>query len=334
MPAVSAIQPNLLTMSNLLTRLGRVGLKADFVRRFALPHWWDNSLESDETAMLEAAGYIAKRMGLNIASVFNPNSDIQFKDFNQTKFKKQQATDEQSWHVSQGLANRVAELVSYSVKVDYCQPVVDPQHVRQEILSQNKQVDLPALLDFCWSHGIPVIHFSTFPEGSRKMDGMVTWLNDRPVIVVSCNRKHLAWLLFILAHELGHILLGHVQSHMLVDAKISQEAEDPEEKEANGFAEELVLGSHSRYKWDGKYSGQALAQRARAIAIRDKVDPAAICLNYAWSQKDWGGGISALKEIEQNDDGIQVINRYLARHLDWDCLDRDSQEYLRLVTGV
>src|SRR5215471_1128165 len=52
------------------------------------------------------------------------------------------------------------------------------------------------------------------------------------------NAKHSAWLLFILAHVLGHILRGHVtRDGVLVDQEVDRtSATDAEERAANAFA--------------------------------------------------------------------------------------------------
>lgn len=79
------------------------------------------------------------------------------------------------------------------------------------------------------------------------MDGIAMSLNGRPSIVLSSKRAS-GFLLFHLAHELGHIALGHVsQNGAIVDDEINESdsdiGRDPQEIEADRFAIELLTGN-------------------------------------------------------------------------------------------
>ncbi|MGA1411652.1 MAG: ImmA/IrrE family metallo-endopeptidase [Prochlorotrichaceae cyanobacterium] len=334
--SVQAIQTRQLNMTNILERLARKGLPAKYVRDRALPVWWDADLEDDPIVVAEGAGYIAKRLGLDLASVFSPEAEIEFKTQAQPKFKKRQNTDDQSLEIAQGLASRVAEMVSYTAQPQYLEPRGDAISIRQHILEQYRWVNLESLLGYCWSNGIPVVHFS-LPPGTKKIDGMVAKFNDRPIIVICCNRKSPAWQAFILAHELGHILWGHVKDQCIVDEAITQDDQDSEEGEANDFAATLLLGHPQHYVWDSRIQPGRLAELARNYSTRDTVDPALVCNNYGWrrhNKDDWGIAGKAIKEFETEPNASVLINQLLLHNLDLERLDRDSQEYLRLVTGA
>ena len=63
------------------------------------------------------------------------------------------------------------------------------------------------------------------------------------MIVLCRNSRSSAWLLFILAHELAHIALGHIDDDgMLIDENVKRNIQDTEETEANRFAEEVLSG--------------------------------------------------------------------------------------------
>lgn len=334
--SVQFVQTRQLNMANILERLEAKGLQAKYVRNCALPVWWDADLEDDPTVVAEGAGYIAKRLGLDIASVFTPDAEIQFKTQAQAKFKKRKDTNEQSLDIAQGLASRVAEMVSYAARPKYLDPGGDALAIRKYILEQHPWVNLESLLGYCWAKGIPVVHFAP-PPGTKKIDGMVAKFHDRPIIVICCSRKSPAWQAFILAHELGHILCDHVQGQCVVDEAITQDDRDLEEVEANHFAATLLLGSSQNYTWDSRIQPNKLAEIAQNYSARDTVDPALVCNNYGWrrnNRDDWSIAGKAIKEFETEPNASALINQCLLRHLDWEKLDRDSQEYLQLVTGV
>lgn len=106
-------------------------------------------------------------------------------------------------------------------------------------------------------------------------------------MIVRCRRsRHTAWLLFILAHELGHLVLGHVpEDGALLDEHIDKDSTDSEEEQANAFAVELLTGaSGRRFVATGRWpNARALVESARAIGQRQMIDPGHVVLNYAHS---------------------------------------------------
>ena len=86
----------------------------------------------------------------------------------------------------------------------------------------------------CKALGIP-IKFYTPPDGS---DGKSLIVEGRPVIVVSRDAVP-ARQRFTVAHELGHILLGHVGRYELVNREPSPQ-DNPIEQAANVFASRLL----------------------------------------------------------------------------------------------
>jgi Zn-dependent peptidase ImmA (M78 family) len=323
-----------LSMANLLERLEEKGLQAKYVRDRALPTWWDADIEDDPTVVAEAAGYIAKRLGLDVTSVFTPDAAIEFKGKTQTKFKKRKNTDEQSLEVTQGLALRVAEIVQYATPLTYELSRLSAAEIRQRLLVDAPAVCLSNLVSFCGSIGIPVVHYADLPQGVKKVDGLVACFNGQPVIVICCAKQSYAWLAFILAHELGHILCGHVTGSVFIDEDIAKEEQDIEEIEANEFAATLLLGNFKNHIWQQVRYPSVLVNQAKELAILYQLDPATICLNYAWQTKDWSSGMAAVNQLEKKANAPALINRYLAHHLDWERLDRDTQDYLRLVLGA
>lgn len=323
-----------LEMPTLYKRLYAIGLPARFIQEKALPEWWDESLEKDPVAVLEAAGRIAKRLRLNMASVLDPDAPITFKQFSSPKFKKMQKSNENRLIVAQGLAARVAEMVVHACIKPFQGIPGDTSKISHAILSKNSCINLDGVLEYCWDIGLPVVHFSEFPKTTLKMDGMAAIIKDRPVIVLSSNRKYSAYLLFIILHEIGHFVKGHVKDGILIDEKITKEAQDFEEQEANEFAETVLFGEKNKYTWGQMADSIQLTRIVRQLASKDAVDPSALVLNYAWQRNEWRIGGGAIKILEPVVNASVKINSYLEKELDWEMLDADCEEYLRLVTGV
>lgn len=104
-----------------------------------------------------------------------------------------------------------------------------------EILLSEKVCELPVRMRrLCKQMGITLVYGST-DVGS---DGYSTIINGEMYIIVrpglSKERTR-----FTVAHELGHILLGHVGTYHLVNREPS-ESDNPIEQEANTFAADLL----------------------------------------------------------------------------------------------
>lgn len=104
-----------------------------------------------------------------------------------------------------------------------------------EVIIQEQISELPVdILKLCSQMGITVKYLAPEDEG----DGMSIFINDIPHIFVNkkCSRQRIR---FTIAHEIGHILLGHVGKYKLVNREPSP-TDDPVEQEANVFASRLI----------------------------------------------------------------------------------------------
>jgi hypothetical protein len=192
-------------------------------------------------------------------------------------------------------------------------------------------------LDYCWSIGIPVLHLSKLPSSTRKMDGMAVNVDGRSAIVLASGRTSPPWLLFHLAHELGHIALGH---GTVVDGSIEEDSTDPQEVAANEFAIELITGrAGMRVVPPGRWPNAAgLAQAAEALGSQLGVDPGHIVLNYAHSMSRgkanfWPVANAALKKVPLEGDAVAMIRERLAENLDWSDLPTEGAEFVARMTG-
>lgn len=324
-----------ISMPDLYSKLSRLGLPQQYIRDNALPSWWDEELETKPVNVLEGAGYIAKRLGLDLESLLTENEQPRFKTQPQTKFK-QRLSQNNHPEIAQGLAHRLAEMVAYGIKTEFTPLPLDPNQIRNQILTSSPTINLTTLLDYCWQQGIAVVHFHHFPERTKKMDGMIQSHLNRPVIVISANHKYSAQLAFILAHELGHLALGHLTEGMLIDERIVFDSQDEEEHLANQFAVNLLLGDGDNCLEDKRFNNRHhLIKHAKIKAEENPaISPDSIVLNYAWHNNSWGMANKALEKLDPSANGQEIINNYLVERLDWDKFDEDSYEYLDNVLGV
>lgn len=331
-----------LTMADLYRRTTRLGIPKKFIREKILPAWWTDDVDQIPDALPEGALYLSRRLNLDLASLLHEDTP-RFISLGSPKFKTGDGTDFAKLAVPYALAGRIAELVGHGVGNPYQDiSTLTVANIRRQILDQYPCVNLAGLLNFCSRSGIPVIHFSQVPQGCQRFHGMVMVLQDRPIILVSRNEQSPAWLTFIIAHELGHILQGHLaDNNVLLDQEIRLESDDQEEDEANRAAAELILGHPgiSYDLWAKFLKAETLASQAQQFAEESHNDPGVIALNIAWNRAHraktkkeisiaWATGKKALDILEVDRDAPKQINRHLVDGLDWDALGDDNRDYL------
>lgn len=224
-------------------------------------------------------------------------------------YKLSGATRPESVSLARLLAEQVARFVVPGAPARSEDALRDPASIRSSILESGAPwVSFINLLDFCWAAGVPVVHISDLPASTKKMDGMAVPIGGRPAIVLTSGRRHAAWLLFLLAHELGHVCCGHLDDgSTFVDEDVDDEPTDPKEREANGFALALITGGPTtRVGAAGRRPGAEAEVRT------------------AWQFLHRSGG---------EDDPAAVIQERMAANLNWWSLPSDAAEFVARLTG-
>ncbi len=324
-----------LSMLVLYKKLSKLGLSENYVRQSGLPSWWDDELNNKPAAVLEGAGHIAKRLHLDLRSLLTEDQDVKFKHLPHTKFKRNNQQESSIPTTSHQIASRVAELVAYGVQRPFLPIPENANQIRIEILQSHSEITLESILNYCWQHGIAVVYFNDYPEDTRKLTGMIQGHCDRPTIVLSSARKYPAQLAFDLAHELGHLALGHIIDGILIDDEINQKSDDAEETAANTFAVKLLVDNldncfQSKNFHNNNQLRNAIAERLKSNST---VDPCVLAFNYAWHTQSYGLANTAVKILSPAEDGHKIINQFLEAHLDWDHLGDDNSDHLDRILG-
>lgn len=323
-------------MQRVYGRLASAGIDRKFVRDFVLPDWWEDEVAETPTGFAQGALIISKHLGVDVESLRDSTGPLRFRPVS-SRFKKRSNLSESEVCTASALASRVAGLVAAAISGPIPQGF-DIASARREILAAGSSwVDLESLAKHCWDCGIPVVYLAHLPKGVKKMDGMVANVGGRPVILIAKNSARAAWLLFILAHELGHIARGHIAADsILVDEKIERGVVDIEETEANEAAVELLTGdTETRFITTGRWpSAEKLVVAAKLTAAEHGVDPGHVVLNYAHSMGTtfWGVANAALKSIEPHD-ARESLKSLLDARVDWSMLPTDSSVFLSRITG-
>ncbi len=322
----------------LYNRLQRAGIPRSFLKKYVLPDWWDDQAAQTPGGLSELLLHVANHTGLPVEQL-RSESALSLAAEPGVKLKRASNADDSSVAPSRQVVAQVSRLLSRGA----AGPVRDlgsPAEIREEILGKEEVVDLKGLVDYCWSAGMPVVHVANLPKVARSktIHGLALQHRGRPVIAVTQKRKHPAWLLFDVAHELGHVAMGHVaEGGMLVDETVDIDSQDTDEIEANAFALELLTGAaNTRYRATGQWPNAAtLARMAAKISRRDGVAAGHVVLNYANSMGDpfWGVAQAALKRLGFSKSGPDTMREALAGNLDWSLFSDEVSAYIVRLTS-
>jgi hypothetical protein len=309
-----------------------------------LPEWVTPEVLSDAKVSLEIATILAKRLGLRASPLFSESPRVEALQRRDIKYKRSIPNQSKKLKAATEIGVNVAESVASACRVEFKPFIRSASDLRKEVLTSfgGKWLGLRNLLMTCWSHGIPVIYLAELGQGVPKMDGMVVYTADRPVIILSKASPLWAWQLFILAHEIAHVVLGHISpGKILVDEELGENSSilkdnDLDEREADNFAIELLNGRQkATYTLaDNQANFRELAHTAYEFGEANQIDPGHVALNFAKQSGKWEIGIAAAKELQgENAPASVFINEAMWGGIVHELLPRDTLEFLGRVTG-
>lgn len=324
-------------MKALYAKLATFGLPRAWVRQNLLPSWWDDEAALTEAGFAEAQLHIARNSGLSISSL-DASAVPAAGASASVRFKRRSDTDPVDLEIARTLSTQLARTVAAAAAASSQNPLTALE-LRERLLETRSWIDLEVLVTYCWSIGIPVLRTTNFPSGTRKPDALAIDVGGRRVIVVTNGRTSAPWLLFLVAHELGHIACGHLTPDTaLVDADIDRDDVDIEEREANAWAIALLSGKpdvafRATSTWP---NASQLAADAQELGVRLQTDPGFIVLNYAYSMGNsfFAVANAALKLMPRTSDGDGVIRRLAREKLDWSRLGEDAAEFTARMIGL
>lgn len=324
-------------MRNLYVRLEDAGISESYVRNYILPEWWSDEIAESSTGFLEGIGYIAKHLGIEPSALRDEETSLSARSVAGARFKLRTDMDAGDVTWAQSVAVRAGEMAAYAFDASFQLSSEDSgSSIRSRILEGGaKWVDLEHLLSFCWDSGLPVLHIPEVP--GNKMDGMVVGAEDRPVIILSKDHSQKAWLLFILAHELGHIVEGHLgKGDVLLDEEYTPDSSDPREQEADRFAVELLSGDPEFEIVGDLVKAEVLAEQAKKFAAEHQITPGAAVLNFTHNhpERPWPLANATLRELRPDANAPEIIRSTLQERLDWASLPDESAKFLARVSGI
>lgn len=299
------------------------------------PTWWSEGAATSTSASAELRYTIARRLGIAPNSLFEDRPEFVWRQ--DAKFKNLGELTGREAAVLASFCVGVGRHLVATSSTQRLDPFPSAAELRRAILGNGGFVELRSLLVVCWSLGVPVVQLKLFPLDQKGLHAVATRSGDRFAILIGRESRFRAQVAFWLAHELGHIALGHVaESSALLDVEDpALKDADAEEQVADAYALELLTGSPDPQidVSDAQYSAAQLASAVQSQAPAYDIDPAVLALCTAHRDGRWRQAFGALKLLNDEEDVPHRINDLAAGQLDIESLSHDNRKFLASVLG-
>jgi hypothetical protein len=322
-------------LARITKKLVAKGYQKAFLRS-VIPTWWTPEVEQDPGGLAHLKLILARDLGLDLAALLDKD-EIEPAVPTGMEFKR--AIDLQNIEPpSPNLAyySRLVKAVASAIEPSIAIPN-DAGAIRADVLRNTAEpcVSLKAILEYCWRNHIAVIHVDKLPMKKKGFDALVYPYEGRYVIVLArkIGAQSAARASFIIAHELGHIAMGHIETNVALidDADSDDDRQKENEPAANAFAANLLAGEQYDQSWSGTAkSPQMLAKRALRYGAEMHIDPGHLLLRHGWESQSHGLGMKALNKLPApiDVDTRDYINRIAQTHINSESLGKDVHALL------
>jgi hypothetical protein len=321
----------------LTDELRRAGISKAAIEA-AWPSWWDAALAASPSGRAELRFALARRLGLRSQPLLGERVEFVWND--EARFKHLTAEDEATRATMTSFGMAIGRSLLQAVAEGPAMGAIEAGRLRDALLARRQFADLAGLVSTCWALGIPVIHLRIFPLDAKRMHAMVVHSNGRFAILLGHDARFPAQLAFTLAHELAHIMLGHLEdAPALVDLEDPATAgdRDGQEQEADEYALTVLTGSPDPTIQTNidTFNAPTLAQAVLAAAPVYRIEPGTLALCLAYRRRSWPVAMAALNRLYPKAGPLwQDVNGVAAQQIDWSALTDDAADYLRNLMGL
>lgn len=321
-------------------RLKTIGL-SDPAIEAAWPEWWSDAADPSPSARLELRFSVARKLGLDPQSLLDEEGQPRFVWKDEARFKHLSGESELELAAISSFGKALgALLIAAAGHPQFPLVGTSAATLRRAVLTERAYVRLADLLALGWSAGIPVAHPRIFPAMRKRMAAMSVALEGGNVVLLSKDSQYPPHVAFYLAHELGHIALGHVvEGHAIVDMesqRLNQPGSDREEEDADRFALELLTGRAEPVVLPvgGEYNAPGLASASIRASEELHIEPGTLALCFGYSSQNWAVANSAMRFIYSQPRPVwREINRIATSQVDIGRIPSDAQSYVSAVLG-
>lgn len=321
----------------LLRELKRAGLSEPAIRA-AWPSWWTEEMSSSTSARTELRFALARKLGLAPKPLLGERVEFVWKD--KARFKHLSTESPSDLSVMSSFAFAAGRIIAGHTSTGNRLRGIPAEELRQSILKSSQFVDLQSLVSTCWALGVAVVHLRVFPLSTKSMHAMVVEEGDAGVVMLGRDASYPAPTAFTLAHEMGHLALGHLRNDaVLVDIEDPAHAQqnDDEEREADRFALTLLTGSADPDIVPSvqDYNAPTLASAVLKAGFLYRIEPGTLALCVGYREKNWPVVMSALSFVYAEKMQVwRFINRVAETQMDWSGSRDDENEFLQKLLDL
>lgn len=320
-------------------RLKQLGL-SDAAIDAAWPDWWSESADPSPSARLELRFSLARKLGLDARSLVDEEGVPRFIWRDEARFKHLSGESDAERAAIASFGRAFGSIMVGAANLGQSELPNNALTIRNAILSSRPFVELLDILVLCWTAGIPVAHLRVFPLPQKRMAAMSMRIGDRTAILLGKDSMYPAQIAFYLAHEIGHIVLGHLSKETaIVDLDSDQlgiGGSDSEENEADRFGLELLTGRADPcvLPASGSYNAPGLANAVLQSATALHIEPGTLALCFGYSTGDWPVVNSAMSFIYSSAKPVWMeVNKLAVRELNIEQIPSDTRPYVNSVLG-
>jgi len=320
----------------LIKELRKAGLSPAAIKA-AWPDWWSDRAESSISARTELRLSIARNLGLAPQALIGERVEFIWRD--RARFKHLRSREDLQLAALNSFGVSIGRSLIEATPSSGDLVGLHPSKIRKLLLSMGPP-DLRSLLTLCWAVGIPVAHLRVWPLKQKAMHAMVIGQYGRHAILFSRIASFPAVAAFTLAHEIGHVALGHVPTgDMLVDAEDPAKTAEHDEEEvaADRFALEILIGAADpdiRINFE-TFNHAELADAVMRAGPAHGIDPGTLALAVAHQRKAWPVAMAAMRIIQPQENAVSdLMNAVAASQLDLDRLGSDSAVFIGRALGI
>jgi hypothetical protein len=325
--------------SRLRSRLRKAGIHA-LALDAAWPKWWSEEADASPSARAELRFSIARKLGLEPQSLLDDGAEPAFVWKDEARFKHLTTEEEQEKAALASFGIALAAVLSSANRTVGALYGLPALSLRESILSGRQPfVALVDLLSVSWALGVSVVHLRVFPSAQKRMAAMAVRSRSGFSVLLGKDSMYPPQVAFYLAHELGHVALGHLAADSaIVDLEDEQHAgpTDNEEEAADRYALELLTGSPAPVVLPskGSYSAKELARVSNAAAADLRIEPGTLALCFGYATRDWATTNAAMPHIYTEQKPVwREVNQVASAQLDLSGLPEDYRDYLSAVLG-
>ena len=299
-----------------MRRLARAGFERAFVRTALLPEWWDETCDEDPNLLTEFEIRIARFLGLPLAHLRESGSSLAPPKTTGVQLRRVRDVDHNRLDPAIHSAMKIAQATARSLRDHVPQPDIPPRdgyEWRKLIAPDGSTISLDQILEDLWSRGIPVVPLETIPAPSFQAIACI--IEGRPVILIGYKYDEPGRMAFLLAHEVGHIVVGDCNpDNLVLDGEGGIEDNSELEYRADQYARTLLVGSQQiPILKSGDF--KAIAAESASLESRTGIDAGMIIATWASRTLDYEKATMALKALYLSSGARRSIGQYFAKHI-------------------